>query len=540
MIESDLKNAAILIVDDQQSNIDILADLLEMLDYENITQTTSPLKALELLKEKHFDLLLLDLMMPELSGFELMEQLKGILPDNYFQPILVLTADASSETRKNALAAGASDFLTKPFDLTEVGLRIKNLLFTKFLFQQITDQNLFLEEKVKERTHRLEKINKELIEAKEKAEAGDRLKTSFIQNISHEVRTPLNGVLGFSDIMMDPDIDNEDKEMYKPLLQSSCDRLINTITDYMDISLIASGNMELRKKATDIAEIALDCSLKFGELCNTKNITFEHIPPTDEQNTTIETDPEFLRKIINHLLDNAVKFTSSGFVTFAWEIKGNQFIITVKDSGRGIDESAKSKIFNAFEQEETSLTRSHEGSGLGLAIIKGLVELLDGEISFESEQGQGTIFTVTMPTGIAGKEEVVQSNDTDHLQKPEHAPTFLIVEDDYANRLLLKTILKNLSSNILLAENGLEAVNLCKENQQISLVLMDLKMPVMDGFEATAIIKSIRPNLPVVALTAYAMSGDEQKARDAGCDEYLTKPVSKSKLFDLIGKITSL
>lgn len=161
MIESDLLNARILIIDDQQSNIDVLADLLEMLGYENITQTTSPLKALERIKEKPFDLLLLDLMMPELSGFEFMEQLRELSHENTFQPILVLTADASAETRKNALSAGASDFLTKPFDLTEVGLRIKNLLFTKFLFQQISDQNLLLEEKVKERTQRLERINKE-------------------------------------------------------------------------------------------------------------------------------------------------------------------------------------------------------------------------------------------------------------------------------------------------------------------------------------------------------------------------------------------
>lgn len=374
-----------------------------------------------------------------------------------------------------------------------------------------------------------------MIEAKEKAEAGDRLKTSFIQNISHEVRTPLNGILGFSDIMMDPDIDNDEKEMYKPLLQSSCDRLINTITDYMDISLIASGNMELRKKPIDVSEIIAECTDKYKELCNTKNLEFQYHQAPDLQNPTIETDPEFLRKIINHLLDNAVKFTSSGSVKLDWGIEENRFFMVVKDSGKGIDETAKDKIFNAFEQEETSLTRSYEGSGLGLAIIKGLVELLGGEISFETAKDEGTEFTVTLPAGAAGR-EIPQADDTQHFQKTEQEPVFLIVEDDYANRLLLKTMLKNISNNILLAENGLEAVNICKQNQQVSMVLMDLKMPVMDGFEATREIKAFRPQLPIIALTAYAMSGDEQKARDAGCDEYLTKPVSKIKLFSLIEK----
>jgi two-component system, sensor histidine kinase and response regulator len=537
MIESDLLNARILIVDDQQSNIDVLTDLLEMLGYENITQTISPLKALERIKEKPFDLLLLDLMMPELSGFEFMEQLKEITPENAFQPILVLTADASAETRKNALSAGASDFLTKPFDLTEVSLRIKNLLFTKFLFHQITDQNQLLEEKVKERTQRLENLNKELIEAKDKAEAGDRLKTSFIQNISHEVRTPLNGILGFSDIMMDPDIDNDEKEMYKPLLQSSCDRLINTITDYMDISLIASGNMELRKKSIDIAGVLNEYAEKYKELCQAKNIDFQYLPPDGLQSVFIETDLEFLQKITNHLLDNAVKFTSQGFVKFQWNIEGAELKIAVKDSGKGIDEAARSKIFNAFEQEETSLTRSHEGSGLGLAIIKGLLDLLGGKITFETSIGNGTEFYITLPTGKNQPlVEVEQTLSADHHSKEK---TFLIAEDDYANRLLLKSILKNSGTKIYLAENGFEAVNIYKEHPEINMVLMDMKMPVMDGFEATAILKSLNPALPVIALTAYAMSGDEQKAREAGCDEYLTKPVSKSKLFALIEKVAS-
>ena len=535
-MNSHTKVVSILIVDDQQSNIDILVDLLDMLDYENVEQTTSPENALEWCRKKYYDLILLDLMMPKINGFEFMEQLKTFLPENYFQPIIVLTADVSVEARKNALLGGASDFITKPFDLTEVGLRIKNLLYTKYLFQQIQDQNIMLEEKVKERTFRLEKLNEELVLAKDKAEAGDRLKTAFMQNISHEVRTPLNGILGFAEIMSDPSFENEEKEMYKPLLQASCDRLINTITDYMDISLIASGNMEVRFSTIHINDLFSDYKDKYYELCLSKKLEFEYLPPADNQNLTIETDPEFFKKIITHLLDNAIKFTSTGFVKFGWEIKGNNFGMFVRDSGKGIADEAKSSIFNVFEQENLSLTRSHEGSGLGLSIIKGLLSLLGGQISFESEKGVGSVFYVTIPLKHSQVKDNMVSLTKETVYEEVNEEIILIAEDDFANRFLLEKMVTELAAKVFLAEDGQEAVEMCKNNPKITKVLMDLKMPIMDGFEATRIIKSFRPELPIIALTAYAMSGDERRAREAGCDDYLSKPVSKKQLLKTLSK----
>ncbi len=540
MINSPNDKVSILIVDDQQSNIEILVELLEMIGYENIEHTTSPETALVWCRQKFYDLILLDLMMPNINGFEVMEELKIILPENYFQPIIVLTADISLEARKNALLAGASDFITKPFDLTEVSLRIKNLLYTKSLFQQIQDQNVMLEAKVKERTSRLEKLNEELMVARDKAEAGNRLKAAFMQNISHEVRTPLNGILGFAEIMSDQTIDNDEKEFYKPLLQTSCDRLINTITDYMDISLIASGNMEMKISPMPVHDLFEEFKDKYLELCQTKNLSFEYQVPSNHQNVVIETDAEFLRKIVSHLLDNAFKFTSTGFIRFGWSLKDNELEIFVKDSGIGIDDDSKDIIFNPFEQENSSLTRSHEGSGLGLSIVKGLLSLLQGYIHFESQKGSGSVFYATLPLKqkqyIPGHsvKEIVETEVEEDKQE-----MILIVEDDFANRFLIEKMVKELSSQVFVAEDGAEAVEICKNNPKITKVLMDLKMPVMDGFEATRVIKTFRPELPIIALTAYAMSGDERKAREAGCDDYLSKPVSRKQLLKALSKFES-
>ena len=203
MIDSTYKNAKILIVDDKEVNIDILTGLLDIQGYHNLASTTDPRLVVGLYQSFQPDLILLDLMMPHLTGYEVMDQLKEIAPADVYLPILVLTADITTEAKQKALRHGANDFLSKPFDLIEVGLRIENLLFTRFLHQQSLNQNQILEVKVKERTAELEKSNAELIVAREKAESGDRLKTAFIRNISHEIRTPLNGILGMYQVLSD-------------------------------------------------------------------------------------------------------------------------------------------------------------------------------------------------------------------------------------------------------------------------------------------------------------------------------------------------
>lgn len=536
-MDENLKNARVLIVDDQQSNIDILADLLEVNGYDDITRVTDPRNVIPMFTNQEFDILLLDLMMPQMSGYEVMEKLKSILPDDYYLPILVLTADASEDARKHALNLGASDFLTKPFDLTEVSLRIRNLLFTKFLFRQLHDQNKILEEKVKERTFRLEKINEELVKARDNAEAGNRLKTAFIQNISHEVRTPLNGILDFAEIMSDPEIPDVEKETYKPMIQASCDRLINTISDYMDISQLMAGTMEVGIKAVNLSEMMTELTEKYQDLCRTKNVIFEYQPEDESRDIIVKTDEGLIFKIIHHLVDNAVKFTHEGSIVFGYRTKHSNVEIFVRDTGTGIAKEARNKIFEVFSQEDIRLTRAHEGSGLGLAIVKGSLNLLDGEIRFDSEEGKGTTFIVSIPRDIALKKKTAgQLKNFNPADIKNKIPPVLIAEDDFSLRVLQQTILENLSTKVFMAEDGARAVEMCKNHPEIKLVIMDLKMPDMDGFEATRQIKALKPELPVIAVSAYGMGHEKEMALKAGCDHFLTKPVSKQELIETVSR----
>lgn len=528
MIDLSFKKANILIVDDQEANIDVLEGLLEMQEYANIKTTTDPRNVVPLYESFKPDLILLDLSMPYLSGFEVMEQLKALVPANTFLPILVLTADVASESKQRALSGGASDFLIKPFDLVEVGLRIRNLLHTSYLQQQWMNQNLILEEKVAERTYELEKQNIELIAAKEKAEASDRLKSAFINNISHEIRTPLNGILGFGQILTDPDLLPEEKEQYSEMLNSSSSRLVNTVTNFMDISLLTSGNQKVYKKEINPENSIKEVISRFKDSCDAKNIVLSILSPAIEPNITLYTDNELLSKTLYQLIDNAVKFTIKGSVVVGYERVENHLHFFVKDSGIGISVENLNQIFDSFIQEDGAITRRYEGSGLGLSIAKGFIGILGGKIWVESVKGKGSTFHFSIPCLEQAHESITQKLISGNSARGKQ--TILIAEDDDINYYYFKVLLTHDLIEIIHAKNGIEAVALCHEHPEIELVLMDLKMMDMDGFEATKQIKAFRTDLPIIAITAYSESEDKRKALQAGCDEFLTKPVKKELL----------
>lgn len=527
MISSSLKNAKILIVDDQEANIDVLVSLLEMQGYENIKTTQDPREVIDLYSAYNPDLILLDLSMPYLSGFEVMDQLKKLVPENSYLPILVLTADVTPQSKQKALSGGASDFLTKPFDLVEVGLRIKNLLYTVYLQKQLLNQNQILENKVKERTLELENQNIELIAAKEKAEASDRLKSAFINNISHEIRTPLNGILGFGQILSDENLTKEERETYSQMLNQSSLRLVNTVTNIMDIAMLNSGNQKIFTNQFDPEQAIFEVSTKFIVPCREKGINLILSPSPLRSKIKLTTDIEMFNKIIFQLIDNAVKFTHQGSVTIGFEKQENDLIFFVKDSGIGISDEKQRLVFDSFIQEDDAMTRKYEGNGLGLAIAKGFVELLNGKIWFNSEKGSGSKFYFSIPYKNDEKEVELKKSD----EKPENViRTILVAEDDEANFMLLKAILNMSSLNILHAENGSQAIDMTLFNPEIELILMDIKMPEVDGFEATSQIKSFRPELPIIVLTAYSNSEDKEMAFKSGCDDFLTKPIRREIL----------
>jgi PAS domain S-box-containing protein len=375
-------------------------------------------------------------------------------------------------------------------------------------------------------------VQEQLIEAKEKAEAANRLKTAFLNNISHEVRTPLNGILGFGQFIVQPGISQAEKDQFLNILQKSSYRLINTITAFMDISLITSGNMQVLRKMFPL-QLWLNEVIELIEPhASEKGLEIKITPDPDLlKGVEIESDPELLKKVFFHLADNAVKFTKEGTITLGCRVENDILHGTVEDTGVGIETGMQKTVFEHFTQADSSNSRGYEGSGLGLSIAKGLVELLGGEISLESEKGRGTRGEFSVPVS-----NFVETAKKERLNgEPfENDALVLIAEDDAMNRFFVEVILEKAGIPSVWAENGLDAVSLCKSNSNIGLVLMDLKMPVLDGLEATRQIKSFKPELPVIATTAQAMKGDEKLAINAGCDEYLSKPFKHEVLVQKI------
>lgn len=373
----------------------------------------------------------------------------------------------------------------------------------------------------------------------EKVEASDKLKTAFLNNISHEVRTPLNGILGFADIISQPGLSQHEIDQCLDILNVSSKRLIDTINDYMDMSHIVSGNLQISRQPFYISKTLMEINDDFDPFCKAKNLILKTTISEKNQHLLINQDEELIRKVISQLVDNAIKFSSKGTVAFGFDVAGPMVHFFVKDEGIGISNEAISRIFENFVQEDTSSTRQHEGSGLGLSIAKGIIGLLGGTIRVESTKGMGSSFYFTIP--IDPNQDAVTKPETESpLPIQSQQPLILIAEDDESGFMFLENILTKRNLQLLRAKNGLEAVELCRQHSEIALVLMDLKMPLMDGYEATRQIKTFRTSLPIIAITAFAMSGDERKALEAGCDDYLAKPLKINVLMKKLEKILPL
>ncbi|MCD6658716.1 MAG: response regulator [Lentimicrobium sp.] len=534
-MKPDLKDARILIVDDQNSNIEILESFLTIQGYINLNTVSDSRQAVSVIENWKPDILLLDLMMPHVSGFEIMEQIKTGRAAQSFMPVVVLTADANPQTRQKALTAGASDFLTKPFDLIEVGLRIKNLLFTVFLMSGMEEHNHMLEKKVADRTAELVEKNKELIIARDKAEAADRLKTAFLQNISHEIRTPLNGIIGFASILTDPDTSNQEKEELLPMLNASADRLIKTVTDYMDISMIVSGNKYPVNQSVALKSIFEKLYNSYKDKADAKGLELLMILPAGQENMVISSDAEFLSKSIGQFLDNAIKFTRQGKVEFGYHSENSRVNFYVKDTGCGISEEHTESVFNIFEQESTATTRGYEGSGLGLSISSEMVNMLGGKISLETEKDKGSIFSFSLNvdnqiTVAHGDATAVESG-----QEKTGEVVFLIADDNPEELTFYKYALKQFSNKILLASNGKEALDLYYDNPDVSVVFLDLNMPYMSGTEVAAIIRQKNAAIPILAFSGHLNDEKENTVKISDLfSDMLSKPVTRNDLIRVL------
>jgi PAS domain S-box-containing protein len=388
-------------------------------------------------------------------------------------------------------------------------------------------------------------LESELVKAKEKAEESDKLKTAFLANMSHEIRTPMNGILGFAEMLNDDSLSPANRKKYLGIINSNGKMLINLIDDIIDFAKIEADQLNIMNDDFSLNNLLaqLQSSFSTESLRKEKSglrILFRKAFPNDD--CFIRTDPNRLRQILTNLIGNSIKFTQTGFIEFGYRFeKPEQLLFYVKDTGIGIPKDKLDLIFERFMQADISSTRKYGGSGLGLAISKGLVELLGGKMWAESAVDEGSTFYFTLPYVPAIKKD----EDSEEKKRPKTnynwgGKLFLIAEDDKFSYKFLEGFLKQTGADVIHAADGHEAVNLCRNHDTVDLVLMDIQMPEMNGLEATIAIKQFRKNVPVIAQTANAIAEERQKCLEAGCDDFISKPININELYAKIDKWLSV
>lgn len=385
-------------------------------------------------------------------------------------------------------------------------------------------------------------IERELITAKEHAEQSDRLKSAFLANMSHEIRTPMNGILGFADLLKEPNLSEEKQQKYIGIIQKSGVRMLNIINDIVDISKIEAGLMQVDTKDSNINEQMEFIYTFFKPEVETKGIQFVIKKSLLTKEAIVKTDREKLYAILTNLIKNAIKFTNEGSIEFGYhlikDIGTANLEFYVKDTGIGIPANRQEVIFERFIQADISNLMVLQGTGLGLSITKAYVEILGGKIWVESEESVGSTFYFTIPCNIELEVAFDIKNDKESLEKGKTAENLkiLIAEDDEPSSMLISLTVEALSRKIITARTGIEAVNICRNNHDLDLILMDIQMPEMNGYEATSQIRQFNKEVVIIAQSAYALSHDRQKAIDAGCNDYISKPILKDDLLLLIQK----
>ncbi|OYT15026.1 MAG: hypothetical protein B7C24_15255 [Bacteroidetes bacterium 4572_77] len=385
----------------------------------------------------------------------------------------------------------------------------------------------------------LKEKEENLRKEKEKAESQEKIKTSFLANMSHEIRTPMNSIIGFSELVKETD-DLEEKNQYIDIIKTSGQYLLNIINDIIDISKIESGILDIKVQRTNVNDL-IDklCNIYLEDKrLNTDKVKLYSIKTLDTESATILTDPTRIRQILSNLIDNAIKFTTKGSVEIGYQLKkgssvhpNGEICFYVKDTGPGIRKSEQDLVFDRFHQVREG--DEIRGSGLGLAIVEALVSKLGGKIIVDSVYGEGSTFSFCIPYLKREKDPIIggkikKTTVTKPNLKNKHV---LVAEDVPANFKFISAVLRGTNAKLTWAKNGKEAVEFVLSGTEFDMVLMDLRMPIMDGYKASAHIKTIAPKLPIVALTAFAVDGDMEKALEAGCDDYLSKPVSIPDLY---------
>jgi signal transduction histidine kinase/CheY-like chemotaxis protein len=392
-------------------------------------------------------------------------------------------------------------------------------------------QNEELDKIITNKTVELKRQNKKLLDSKQKAEESNLLKTEFINNMSHEIRTPMNGIMGFSDLLIDTDLSEKKREQYIEVIRNSAKQLMRVIEDIMDISQLGTKQVKVMEKEVFLNDLLLELFLIFDIKAKEKEISLYLKEDLSDIESNIYLDDFKLNKILGNLLENALKFTKKGFIELGYTLKENKIELYVKDTGVGIKAENQREIFNRFSQEEKELFKNTGGLGLGLSIANENAKLIGGEIRLESEKGKGSCFFISIPY----KPVRVEEGNTIEKQKKQ---TILIVENDEVNYLYIEALIHSFEFdvNVIHVKNGMEAIEECKNNIDICIVLMDWKKPISECIEATKTIKKICTDLAVIIHTVYATEENKKIANGVGCDGFISKPIDKENLKTMINK----
>ncbi len=434
-----------------------------------------------------------------------------------------------------------------------------------FLNQQLDSRNNEIAEANKNLESKVEERTKELLLEKLRAEESDKLKTAFLTNMSHEIRTPMNGILGFAELLKIPDLAGELQLEYIDVIKKSSDRMLNIINDIVDISSIEAGLVNVSLTETDINAQSGYVYDFFKPEANEKGIILSVHKGLQGNAAIVLTDEEKLFAILTNLVKNALKFSESGTIEFGYELKPvlqangtetmqssgttdinslssdviqQELVFYVKDTGIGIPVDRQQAIFDRFVQADIADSRAFQGAGLGLSISKAFVEMLDGKIWVESEEDKGSSFYFTLPYTPVSNEETALPNavQINQVEKEVRKLAILVVEDDDTSALLVGLILKDFGREILKATSGKAAVEICRNNPNLDLILMDVKMPDLNGYEATRQIRKFNKDVVIIAQTAYAMIREKEQALEAGCNDYISKPIGVEELKGMIKK----
>jgi PAS domain S-box-containing protein len=376
------------------------------------------------------------------------------------------------------------------------------------------------------------RFEQELITAKERAVESDKLKTAFLHNISHEIRTPMNAIIGFSALLNEPDLNQDTQRSYLKIITDSSDQLLAIVNDIIEISNIEVGILKATFNEINLNAQLMQIYQQFNHKAAEKKIEFKLHTTLSGSRSLIQTDSLKLMHILSNLLNNAFKFTMGGKITFGYNYEGDFLNFFVSDTGIGIQEDQFEKIFERFYQVESTVARAYEGTGLGLSISKAYVEFLGGRIWLTSQPDKGSTFYFTLPYISSKKQYIIDMEAENNMENKNPEKSILIAEDDDNNFFLMKELLSEMNLKIIRASNGVEAVDAFRTGEKIDLVLMDIKMPVMDGYEAARQILEEQPGAKILAQTAYA--DDEVKALESGCMGFISKPFVKDRFVSLV------